>query len=129
MNPWLLVVLVGTAGAAGAVARFLVAELAARLWSGRLPIATLVINVSGAFALGLLLTAGGPANTALFTLRVVLGTGFLGGYTTFSTFAHEAHTLQRQGRARHATLYTSLSLLLGVVSAALGIALGGLLHT
>ena len=89
------------AGGAGAVARFLIAS--------RLPVpyGTLAVNVSGAFALGLL----GDS--------FILGTGFVGAYTTFSTWMLETNGLDR----RPACLNIVGSLALGLAAAGLGIAL------
>jgi CrcB protein len=116
------IVLIGIAGALGALARYGVAEWTARRWSGRFPLATFVINISGAFALGLLLSAGG--RHALAWPRAVAGTGFLGGYTTFSTLSYETHYLARHGHGWHARLNGLATLVVGASAAAAGIALG-----
>ncbi len=60
--------------------------------------------------------------------RIVLGSGFLGGYTTFSTLSFETHSLARRGHTRYAWLNALGSLVAGIVAAALGIGLGTLLH-
>src|SRR5690349_8127496 len=83
--------------AAGAASRFALSEWATKRWPGTFPLATLLINVTGAFALGLLMTAGG-AGSALAQERLLLGTGFLGGYTTFSTLSYDTHSLYRSGQ-------------------------------
>lgn len=119
-----LVLVLGCAGALGAAARYVVVELTARHWRGRLPLATLMINVGGAFALGLLLTVGPAHSATLDAWRAVLGTGFLGGYTTFSTLSFETHRLVRRGHHWHAWANALGTLLLGVTAAALGIAVG-----
>lgn len=120
----LVVLLIGGAGALGAAARFGVAEWIARRWRGHFPVATLLINVSGAFALGLLLSASrGGAHTASEP-RLVLGTGFLGGYTTFSALCFETFASARGGRHHAAWLYAIGTLVLGALAAAVGIALG-----
>ncbi len=120
----LIVLLIGTAGASGAAARFGVAEWIARRWRGHFPVATLLINVSGAFALGVLLSASRNAAPAASDLRLVLGTGFLGGYTTFSALCFETFASARGGRHGSAWLYAASTLALGVLAAAAGIALG-----
>ena len=86
---------------------------------GSFPLATLVINVTGAFALGLLTTAGGTGG-ALAQARLVVGTGFLGGYTTFqhAQLRHAQPFSQQQHRA---WLNALGSLEMGVVAAALGL--------
>jgi fluoride exporter len=121
---FLVAVCIGAAGALGAAARFGVAEWIARHWQGHFPVATLLINVSGAFALGLLLAASrGNAHSAA-NARLVLGTGFLGGYTTFSALCFETFASARGGRQHTAWLYAAGTLALGALAAAAGIALG-----
>lgn len=121
-----IVLAICVAGACGAVARYLLAERVARHWQGRFPLATFLINVTGAFALGFLLTAGASSLPALANLRTVIGTGFLGGYTTFSTLSFETHALTRRGQHTSATLNALGSLLAGVLAAGLGIVLSHL---
>ena len=115
--------LLGLAGGLGAVARFAFAEWATKRWWPTFPLATLLINVTGAFALGALTTAGGASGEA----RLLLGTGFLGGYTTFSTLSYDSMSLFRSGQTRAAWLNTLGSLALGVLAAALGLLCGSLL--
>lgn len=118
--------MLGVAGALGSVARFAFSEWATKRWPGTFPLATLLINVTGAFALGLLMTVGG-ADSALAQERLVLGTGFLGGYTTFSTLSYDTHSLYRSGQTGAAWLNALGSLAIGLAAAALGIAIGTLL--
>lgn len=101
------------AAAAGALGR---AE-AGRRWNHfALPAGTLVVNVSGSFALGLLVDAAPPVLT-------VAGTGALGAYTTFSSFARDAVALVEQRRIALATAYVAATLGLGIGAAAVGVAL------
>lgn len=116
----------GLAGAAGAASRFAFSEWATKRWPGTFPLATLLINATGAFALGLLMTAGG-AGSALARERLVLGTGFLGGYTTFSTLSYDTHSLYRSGQTSAAWLNALGSLAIGLAAAALGMLCGSLL--
>ena len=115
--------LLALAGALGAATRFAFAEWATKRLRVSFPLPTLLINVTGAFALGVLTTAGGASGQA----RLLLGTGFLGGYTTFSTLSYDSHSLFRSGQTRAAWLNTLGSLALGVVAAALGLFCGTLL--
>jgi CrcB protein len=104
-------VAVAVAGGFGAGARFgLDRAVAARLGEA-FPYGTLLVNVSGAFALGLLAGAGVHGDA-----RRIAAVGFLGGYTTFSTWMVETARLPR-GRAE---LYLGLSVALGLAAAALG---------
>jgi CrcB protein len=119
MNPLYGVAL---AGAAGAVARFLTDRAVVARYRGPFPLATLLINVVGALVLGLL--TGAVLYQGLPHLpETVAGTGFCGGFTTFSTFTVENVRLALEGRLPTAVTYTALSLGLGLAAAAAGIAL------
>lgn len=107
--------LLGLAGAVGALSRH---GLGVALGTG--PATTLGINVVGSFLLGLLLAAAPVPRD----VQVVLGTGLLGAFTTFSTFTVEAAELVRDGRALVAAGYVAASLTLGLVAAAAGHVLG-----
>jgi CrcB protein len=86
------------------------------------PLATLGINLSGAFVLGAFLTlALGHLSVAVMTPIAV---GVLGGYTTFSTFAWESFTLSRTGRTGTAVVYVTVSVIGGLLAASGGYALG-----
>lgn len=122
MSGALIAVGVGLMGALGAGARYLMVEWVARWWRGPLPVATLIINLSGAFALGVATTA--LASPSGLVPRVLLGAGFLGGYTTFSTLSFETLALARRGEMGFAWLNIGASLAGGLVAAGLGMALG-----
>jgi fluoride exporter len=110
---------VGVVGAAGAYARFSLAAAVTARRAGAFPFGTFVVNCSGSFVLGLLTGLAISGNT-----RLVLGTGFLGAYTTFSTWMVEA---QRAGEdADWATmwLYLGGSMLAGLALAGAGWLLG-----
>lgn len=122
------------AGALGVLARYgitlaLQAWMARRgagtatLWLGAdFPIGTLLINVSGSFILAFLTTlAFWQAISG--DMRVVLGTGFCGGFTTFSTFELEAEGLLARGEWTPASVYIFGNLILGFVAVLLGRAL------
>lgn len=116
---------VGAAGAIGALARYLLGRFIAERVASQFPLGTFVINISGAFIIGLL--------SALLSHKLIspvaqltLATGFLGGYTTFSTMNWEGTQLARSGSLRVSMLYLGGSLFCGLVAAALGLALGGL---
>lgn len=121
-----VILALGLAGATGAAVRFACAEWVTRRWQGTFPLATLLINVTGAFALGLLMMAG-ESSGALAQTRLLLGTGFLGGYTTFSTLSYDTHSLFRSDQTRAAWLNALGSLVIGIAAAALGMWCGSLL--
>ena len=110
---WLLVALGATAGAA---ARYLTDMAVSRRRPGRFPWGTLVVNVTGSFAVGVVAGAAfGPAWIAL------LGTGFCGAFTTWSTLALDAVVLARSGAWRPAVLDVLVSVGAGLVAVSLGV--------
>ncbi len=114
---------VGAGGAAGAVCRYLMG-LIPWLQRGAFPLPTLLINLLGAFLIGLIAQrAGGPAGMDP-NLVLLLKVGFCGGFTTFSTFSLESLSLLESGRWGLFTLYAGLSLVLCIAGAALGKAVG-----
>ena len=115
-----LFLLVVVAGGLGAGVRFVVDGLIRSRVRTTLPWATTIINVSGSFALGLVIGAT-VSNFLPPELAVVLGTGFLGGYTTFSTASFETVHLIRHRRVAAALVSGVLMLLLSVAAAALGL--------
>jgi CrcB protein len=122
MTPGLFVLL-SVAGGVGAVLRFVVDGLVRERLGSRLPWGTALINVSGSLLLGLLtglVTRGMPPE-----LLLVLGTGVLGGYTTFSTASVDVVRLVQQRRIGASLLYGAGVLVLSVAAAALGFALLG----
>jgi CrcB protein len=111
--------LMAAAGGLGAGSRYLLdLWVRSRVTSG-IPWSTMLINVTGSFALGLLLGLG-PGDT----WHTVLGTGFLGGYTTFSTASVETVRLVIDRRHTAAAVNALAMLGLGVAAAAGGYALG-----
>lgn len=115
--------LVALAGGVGAVLRFVVDGLVARRRRRRVPLGTVVINVSGSFLLAVL-TGLALDSTGLAELKTVLGTGLLGGYTTFSTASVEAVNLGRTDGPRAfglAGAHAAAMLGLSMLAAALGL--------
>ncbi|HEV8253922.1 MAG TPA: fluoride efflux transporter CrcB [Vicinamibacteria bacterium] len=114
--------LVGAGGFIGANARYLVAKWVGGVFEARFPLATFLINVGGSFLIGLLVAALGER---LFphadALRLALGVGFLGAFTTFSTFELETHALFDDGLWLTAIANIFLSLFAGLVAVRLGI--------
>ncbi len=110
---------VAALGALGALTRFLVHELVAARVGWEFPWGTLAINLSGSFALGVVVGAAASADTTR-----LLGTGFLGGYTTFSTWMLDTRHLAGRGKTAPAALNIAGSLVAGVLLAWLGRSLG-----
>ncbi len=108
-------VFVGLGGLVGSVLRYLVSLVPLRQASG-FPLVTLGINVLGAFALGLIMALAGR-NAAIDPRTLLfLKVGVCGGFTTFSTFALEAHLLIGTGKPIAALLYALLSVVLSVLA-------------
>jgi CrcB protein len=110
------------AGASGALARFLLDALIKRRWTSTFPWATVIINVTGSLLLGVL------AGLVLFhgqssTWQTVIGTGFCGGYTTFSTASFETVRLVQQDRRMRALANAAGSLVSSVAACAAAVAL------
>lgn len=113
------------AGGAGAAARFGADALLRAVWRTHFPLATVTINLVGSFLLGLL--AGIAAHHDVTTAYAVLGVGFLGGFTTFSTHAVETVHLAASGQRVAATLHAFGALAAAVALAWLGLLLGAAL--
>jgi CrcB protein len=112
---------VGIGGLLGANARYQVGEWIASRWSTAFPWGTLLINVSGSFVLSLFLTLTAERFSVRPTTRLFVATGFLGGYTTFSTFSYEAVRLLQRGHPTRAMLYVAASLIAGIAAVVAGI--------
>jgi CrcB protein len=107
-------------GVLGCWARFAMTALIQLLWGTGFPDATLFINLSGAFIMGFLFVETLERLTLNPAVRTGILTGFLGGYTTFSTYALESATLATTGQPLAALLYIVLSNALGVLAAFAG---------
>ncbi len=116
MSP-LVFVAAALAGGAGAVLRYVLDVVVARRAGGRFPWGILLVNVSGSFALGVVVTA-------VPEQAVLLGAGLLGGYTTFSTAMLDTVLLWQRGERPASAVNAIGMLLLGLVAAGLGLALG-----
>ncbi|WP_138444560.1 fluoride efflux transporter CrcB [Sinomonas susongensis] len=121
----LTVVLLGLAGGLGAIARFVIDGVVRARFRSALPLGTMAINVSGSFLLGVL--AGATLHGAPAALQAIAGTGFLGGYTTFSTASVETVRLVQAGRVATAAVNALGTLALTLAGAALGLWVGSVL--
>ncbi|MBQ0897548.1 fluoride efflux transporter CrcB [Micromonospora sp. U56] len=113
------VLLIAVGAALGAPLRYLTDRAVQARHDSLLPWGTLTVNMAGSLLLGVLLAVpAGPAVTAL------VGTGFCGALTTWSTFGYETLRLARAGARRHALANVLLSVAAGLAAATLGYALG-----
>ncbi|MEU5772197.1 fluoride efflux transporter CrcB [Streptomyces venezuelae] len=111
-----VVAAVAVGGGMGAVARYAVS-----LWwptaLGGFPWTTLVVNVAGCAAIGVLMVLVTEVRPTHPLVRPFLGTGFLGGFTTFSTYAVDIERLVREGHARTGLAYLALTLIAALAAA------------
>ena len=114
---------VAIGGALGAVSRYGVAVLVARLWTGEFPLATFLINVSGSFILGFFATFAAEKSTLDPLWRLLVATGFVGAYTTFSTFEYETQALAETGATMIAAANIVASVIAGFAAVQLGVVL------
>ena len=104
---------VGAGGFLGSVVRYAVDGWVSRRYRGAFPLATFLINVSGCFALGLFLTLATERAAVDPRWRLFAGIGFVGAYTTFSTFEYETERLASAGGLAVAAANVVLSVVLG----------------
>ncbi len=127
---WTPLLLVALGGAIGSAGRYLVGEGVKRGFGETFPFATLVVNVLGCFAIGVLMTwwgapgAGGGGSGTNANLRFFFITGLLGGFTTFSAFGMETHRLFTSGRTELALLNIALSVIIGLAAVGIGVRCG-----
>jgi len=115
-------VVVGVGGALGAVARWYATDWVRHLTGAQIPWGTMAVNVLGSLALGFLmvwLQARAPSAQ----VRELVGVGFLGSFTTFSTYSYETVAMARAGEIWRAGGYAIGSLALGIVAVVVGAAL------
>ena len=121
----MLILGIAVAGAVGAPARYLLEGYVQRRARSGFPLGTLVVNLSGSLVLGFI-TGLALYHAFPATPKTILGTGFCGAYTTFSTFAYETVRLAEARRLTSARAYLVASLILPAFAAAAGWALAAL---
>lgn len=117
------ILVIALGGALGALSRYGLGLWISSKWNQGFPLHTFLINISGAFLLGFLNILFVERLTVNPLWRLGIGIGFLGAYTTFSTFSFEVITLLEGGSLFTAGLYTLLSIVIGFTGVALGVGL------
>lgn len=112
-------VMVGIGGAAGSLARFYLGKFINEKHSKNYPVGTFIINVTGALLLGIVVTAVKGQ-----TYQLLLADGFLGAYTTFSTFMYESFNLTQESEKVIAIKYITSSVINGIIGYGLGVWIG-----
>lgn len=116
------VFLIGSGGFLGSVARYGLHQLVSRLLPGSFPFGTLLVNLAGCFAIGLVYGQAAKNGWLGEEWRLFLAVGLCGGFTTFSSFSYENIRLLQEGNTMQALLYILLSLMLGLALTFAGIA-------
>ncbi|NTV89718.1 MAG: fluoride efflux transporter CrcB [Clostridiales bacterium] len=106
---------VGVGGALGALARYQLGKMISAKAKSSFPVGTFIINITGAILLGLACGLGTGGN-----LYLLLADGFLGAYTTFSTFMYEGFDMFRGNKRKNAVVYVAGSFIIGVAGFVLG---------
>ncbi len=112
---------VGCGGFVGAMTRYGVTLAVSRFWTRDLPLATFLINVTGSFVLGFFSTWAADRTTLDPAIRLLVGTGFVGAYTTFSTFEYETERLTESGAGGWALANVVGSVTAGFLAVRLGV--------
>lgn len=117
-----LILAVGIGGAIGSMLRYAITYWMQWYHLTAFPLATLLINTSGSFLLGFLLSFWVASNAPSGELRVMLTIGFCGGFTTFSTFSYDTVRLLQSGSYRDASLNVALNVGLSIAAVFAGFA-------
>jgi CrcB protein len=112
--------IIGTGGFLGSIARYLVSQLNLTISFHSIPVGTLTVNVAGSFLIGLLTGIAEKSMILTQEWRLFLMVGLCGGFTTFSAFANENLMLIHNGQGLAVLLYTGLSIFLGFLAVYLG---------
>lgn len=115
-------VFVGIGGALGSLARYRLGKVITEKSNTTFPIGTFIINITGAILLGLVSSLDVSKN-----MYLLLGDGFLGAYTTFSTFMYEGCNMFQENEKMNAFTYVLGSLFIGVIGYVLGFEFGKLI--
>jgi|SRR5690348_10044820 CrcB protein len=114
-------VLISLGGALGTAARYLLSVWLLRTLGPAFPYGTLAVNVVGSFLLGIVMQMGGDTSPLSPTTRLVLGTGVMGGFTTYSAFNYETLHYLQQGAWATAGFYVVTTLLVCLGAGGLGV--------
>jgi CrcB protein len=115
---------VGAGGFLGAIARYALGVWIETFWRRDFPLATFLVNVSGCFILGFFLAIATERMSISPMMRLLVATGFVGAYTTFSTFEYETQRLTTTGAFGWALVNVLASVAIGFLAVRLGVQLG-----
>ncbi|GAL05597.1 fluoride efflux transporter CrcB [Photobacterium aphoticum] len=120
MNQFIFLGLIALGGAFGACSRYLISELCVSLFGRGFPYGTLVVNVVGSMIMGLMMSALNQGMIGAVPARPLIGLGFLGALTTFSTFSMDNVILMQQGDFIKAGLNILLNVTLSITACFIG---------
>jgi CrcB protein len=115
---------IGLGGALGAMARHLVGMICLHAFGARFPVGTFLINITGSLFLGWFITVTGEKMQVNEVARMAVATGFVGAYTTFSTFMFESNSMIANGNTVKAMGYLVGSVVVGMLAVWAGVRLG-----
>lgn len=119
---------IGIAGFFGAIARYLVSGWTSSLVDGRFPLGTMTVNVLGSLFLGFLYTVSVDRLVLSAELKMAITVGFLGAFTTFSTFSLETYNLLREGSITLSIANILLNMSLGLVAVIVGVSAAKIIY-
>lgn len=117
------ILFVGIGGAAGSILRYVTTLVTVKYYPASFPLATFIVNVAGCFLVGLLFGVMGQESSGNQNLKLLLITGFCGGFTTFSAFAMENVSLVQSGNTVTAGGYIVASIVFGILAVWIGLAI------
>ena len=115
-----LLLIAGSGGFLGTIARFLASRYFQNLFLSTFPFGTFVVNITGCLLIGIFYGLSQKGNLLSPEMRIFLTVGFCGGFTTFSAFAGENISLLKDGNFFYFALYTGLSVFLGLMATYVG---------
>lgn len=113
------VLMVGVGGFAGSILRYLISYTINTNWVSHFPFGTLTVNLTGSLFIGMIIAASLGEDISQ-QMRLLLATGFCGGFTTFSSFSYEFFSLLQNEHTGYAFLYATASVILGLLFVWLG---------
>jgi len=118
--------IIGLGGFLGSVSRYWLSLIVDKTFFGAYPYGTFTVNIIGCFLLGLIYAFADREQLMTQEMRFFLATGFCGSFTTFSTFSYENQLLYQEGEWTTLITYVVLSVVVGILAAMAGVALGKL---
>ena len=115
-----LIFVIGTGSFAGGVARFLLSRFIHSHAHTGFPLGTMIVNIAGCLLIGVIFGISVRSDILSPEVRMFLTVGFCGGFTTFSAFAYENMAMLKDGNFLYFSLYTGLSVFLGLLAVNMG---------